>query len=78
MTEKRGLGQRFHVQERCGRLEGKCRQLLPAMQAARRVKVDHRGGEDQFPAERGKPSDQSSKQPQTTTTQDMIGLVDGD
>jgi hypothetical protein len=77
VTEEGRLGEDLEVQERRRRLEGDGRQLLEAVQAARRVDVAQRDGEHQPPGHRREPTPQALPALDRPAADDMIAVIDG-
>jgi hypothetical protein len=76
LAEERRLGEDLDVEERRGRLEGDGRELLAAVEPARRVDVVDRHREDDPPGEPAEPSSQPHESPIPTPADDMIAMVD--
>jgi hypothetical protein len=76
LAEIGGLGQDLDVEERGGRLQRDRRQLVAAMEAARRVHVVHGHGEDQLPGEPAEPSAQPLQQAHPPRADDVVAVID--
>jgi hypothetical protein len=77
VAEEGGLGEDLDVQERRRRLEGDGGQFVEPVQAAGRMDVPQRDGEDQSPEHRRQPSPEPRQVAGRPPADDMIAGVDG-